>query len=284
MWWEKPHNLDRSVLLSDAISKKIGTLLAFRNELQNKFRWDHARCERKLKSYWRSRVLNASYNILDHEPPIPPACPSIDKALEDSFIGDQLQDSSDLQDFCMRQLAPDAKAALEAIIRESGISVVDLLSRDDWVGIQQSSQNFMLHSVWGSGTSNIGHGPSLEKLLHILFNRFYSVGHMAAWSSHFPSSAERWIWRGSATMLTAAPLWATLWMLWWRAVGSRWKWFWIFRNGDLEIVAGPLFCAIIVGYSFARCYFLVESLASLRLLPEGAYEQVNYTTFLPHVG
>ena len=213
MWWEKPLNLDRTVLLSDAISKKIGALLVFRNELQNKFRRDHACCERKLKSYWRSRVLNASYVILDHEPPIPPACPSIDKALEDSFIGDQLQDSSDLQDFCMRQLAPDAKAALEAIIRESGNSVVD-----------------------------------------------------------------------PATMLTAAPLWAALWMLWWRAVGSRWKWFWIFRNGDLEIVAGPLFCAIIVGYSFARCYFLVESLASLRLLPEGAYKQVNYTTFLPHVG
>lgn len=50
------------------------------------------------------------------------------------LTGDQLQTSSELQE-CMHQLAPDAKAAIEAIsIGETRDAVIDLLNRNDRVG------------------------------------------------------------------------------------------------------------------------------------------------------
>ena len=83
LWWEKPYNINRPILLSDAISKQIGTLLVFRNALQEVVRQDQARYDVKRERHWRTRVMDASNNIPDHDPPpIPPVCPSIDKAVE----------------------------------------------------------------------------------------------------------------------------------------------------------------------------------------------------------
>jgi hypothetical protein len=57
----------------------------------------------------------------------------------------------------------------------------------------------------------------------------------------------------------------------------------LIRNSDLDIFFAPLFFTLILAYLFARCYFLVESLISLRLLPVEVYLTVDWTRYIPHV-
>ena len=150
--------------------------------------------------------------------------------------------------------------------------------------LRDSSENFMIREVWGSWSSDVGHEWSLEKIVHLLFNLLYGGGHLAAWaSSSFPSDIERWIWRGSSIMLAAVPIWGGLWILWWAAVRSKKKVLFPFRNGDFDIVAGPFFFLVMCTYVLARCYFLAESLASLRSLPASAYETAQWPNVFPHV-
>lgn len=84
-------------------------------------------------------------------------------------------------------------------------------------------------------------------------------------------------------MLCAVPLWGFLWVMCWQAVGSHRKVLHLIRSGELDFIAGPFFAADLLAYALARCYFLVESLASLRSLPPDAYSTVSWTHFLPHV-
>ena len=84
-------------------------------------------------------------------------------------------------------------------------------------------------------------------------------------------------------MLATVPLWGSLWIPWWKAVGSKKKVLFLFRNGDFDIVAGPFFFLLMCVHVLARCYFLAESLASLRSLPPSAYETVQWPSVFPHV-
>ena len=244
MWWEKPHNLDRLVLLSDAISEKSGTLLVFRNELQELYRQDQARYEVNQEQHWRILVLDAlttSSITIRHQ-----------------FLRNVHQSTEQLKCFSP-VISFKTPASSKSVYVSSPLmrrpqsklflyekpEMQSLISSTAMIGSAYGRVLKILWFTWYGAPGPAGLSP--EKLLHILFNLLYGVGHIGAWNSHFPTLAERWIWRASAIMLTAVPLWATLWILWWRTVGSRRKWFWIFRNGDLEIVAGPLFCAIIVG-------------------------------------
>jgi hypothetical protein len=49
----------------------------------------------------------------------------------------------------------------------------------------------------------------------------------------------------------------------------------------MDIIGGRFFCVVIVAYTLARCYFLVEALVSLRHLPAGAYRQVDWSHAVP---
>ncbi|KAF8861123.1 hypothetical protein BDZ45DRAFT_287995 [Acephala macrosclerotiorum] len=125
---------------------------------------------------------------------------------------------------------------------------------------------------------------SLDKGVHFLFNFLYGGGHLAAWgSSSFPTSIEHWLWIASSIVLTCVPLLGTLWVLWWKAVNSKRRWLSPIRNGNLDIIAAPFFFMVMLVYFLARCYFLIESLISLRLLPVGAFLTVNWARYLPHL-
>jgi hypothetical protein len=84
-------------------------------------------------------------------------------------------------------------------------------------------------------------------------------------------------------MLVAVPLWGTLWILWWNGGRSKRPALYLIRNGDFDIFFAPLFFTLILPYLFARCYFLVESLVSLRLLPAEAYLTADWTRYIPRV-
>jgi hypothetical protein len=223
--------------------------------------------------------------VLDYDPP--PAAPVLESlpVLLFRYNSDetvQVPSRADgTEDHVLRAIAPKALRAVERLKAHSQDSSMDSLAARF---LKNSSENFAIRAVWGGWSTNTGHEMSVDKAIHFLFNVLYGGGHLAAWaSSSFPTTIERWLWRGSAMNLCAVPLWGLLWILWWKAVGSQRRSLYLFRNGDLDIIAAPFFFAILMAYTLARCYFIIECLASLRLLPSGAYDTVNWTAFLPHV-
>lgn len=182
-----------------------------------------------------------------------------------------------------QSLAPSALRAVDRL-RLHGQYTSESINAQSWNFLRNDSENFTIRAVWGGWSTNTGHGMSSDKAIQLLFIVLYGAGHLAAWeSSSFPTTIERWLWRGSAIMLCTVPLWGFLWVMWWQAVGSNRKWLHLISGGELDFIAGPFFAAVLLAYTLARCYFLVESLASLRSLPPEAYSTGSWTHFLPQV-
>ena len=133
----------------------------------------------------------------------------------------------------------------------------------------------------------------------VLLGLFYSGLHLSAWSAHFPSALESWLWRGSAAAIGALPLLFALLVELSRfprwlfpadresRVGMRWLWA---RRGaaaglDVVCVVLAMVTAVVsVVYYFARVYVFVEAFASLRSPAKGTYDTVQWISFIPHAG
>ncbi|KAK5197313.1 hypothetical protein LTS13_002318 [Exophiala xenobiotica] len=276
-WFNKPYNVSRAILLMDAISREIGALLVFRKLWAESYDDRLRQHEKQSERYWQERVINESQNIMVLDPP--PALPvrePLDQAIErySATISVEGVDSNP-QEKVLQTLSKDAKSGWQRLTTRFDNSIVRLvLDKTCLSGIKQTADNFEIRTVWGSWSKDVGHGWSKEKLINMIFNVVYGAAHLTAWNaSSFPTYQERWIWRISGLILVAVPVWAGLWIFWWKASTSNNKWLFIFRNGDMDIIGGPFFCVVIVAYTLARCYFLVEALVSLRQLPAGAYRQ-----------
>ena len=109
--------------------------------------------------------------------------------------------------------------------------------------------------------------------------------HCLAWNFSFPSPVERLLWRvSSVSSIVAFPL------LWASSV-LRDK---LEKYGDtgakngkvlsyLIDLADGLRWASLILYLVSRVYLLVESFFSLRELPEGAFETVDWSRYIPHI-
>lgn len=287
LWIKKPYDVRNSVSLNEPDAKAIAALCNFYRTITELHAKAFAQFETTRINYWRDRAVRAANNLLDHDPPPdPPARESLTLAVERylSFTeGGLTAITNDHQEQTLAALAPSAKQGID-ILQSRGGFTEDSINSRSWALLRENSENFAIKVVWGGWSTNTAHGMSLDKGAHFLFNFLYGGGHLAAWaSSSFPTSIEENLWRTSAIMLTSIPIWGSLWILWWKAVNSKTRWLYFIRNGDLDIVVAPLFFVVMLAYFLARCYFLVESLISLRLLPAGAFLTVNWARYLPHV-
>lgn len=98
----------------------------------------------------------------------------------------------------------------------------------------------------------------------------YGAIHIAAWNGHFPTTAERLLWRISSCTVTgdAVIIVAILGL----NIDDKIK--------SVSIIGGYL----IFLHLFGRLYLVVEAFISVRSLPLAAYETVNWVGFLPHFG
>jgi hypothetical protein len=100
----------------------------------------------------------------------------------------------------------------------------------------------------------------------------YAGSHASAWFSHFPTYIERWIWRGSCIAIAATP-----------PVSSILLYVLVILDPFIIVLAFfPGLLALTI-YLLARLFIPVEAFISMRSLPIGAFETVDWTEFWPHV-
>lgn len=282
VWMRKPYNLSQCIVVRGENMDYIGALFNFHDISRKVFRDEMQQYEEDRMEYWKQRILDSSRGASDFRPPPGrPILKSIGELL-DEYQAPLSSIPSDEKIKVLHVIAADAARGLQ-LLKSKGCYDFRPVSLGNLNLLSQGSQDITIRRVWGGWSTDVGHEPSASKAVHALFNVLYGGFHLLAWSSFFPSTVERWLWRGSALCLVSVPLWGALWILWWTAARSRHRALYLISNGDLDIVAAPLFFVILVVYTLARCYFLIEALIGLRLLPVTAYQTVKWASFLPHV-
>ena len=100
--------------------------------------------------------------------------------------------------------------------------------------------------------------------------------HCIPWSFHFATLQERWVWRISAVLASGLPIsMAAIALL---VEKDTFTWSKICEDFMILILM-----AMALLYFIARIALLVLPFVALRALPPGAYVQLNWISFLPHI-
>ena len=119
-----------------------------------------------------------------------------------------------------------------------------------------------------------GHRAWLACTLSILgMGMAFSALHLSAWNWTFPSIAEKYLWRSAALIATAAVV-PTAILLPLLGTGSH-----TWQRYIVLCFNYPL-CGL---YLLCRTILIVQIFLCFRAMPEGVYETVNWTSFLPHL-
>ena len=105
--------------------------------------------------------------------------------------------------------------------------------------------------------------------------------HCIAWSFHFATLPERWAWRISAIFVSGLPIAIVFFSFLLSIFDDREH-----KTTGIELYEDILTCILIlmVGpYISARIALLVLPFVELRVLVPGAYVQVDWISFLPHI-
>ena len=109
----------------------------------------------------------------------------------------------------------------------------------------------------------------------------FGAVHCIAWSFHFATLQERWVWRISAILVSGVPIsLVALVFLSPEFVNKENNHTWVKLYGDFMALIGIV---MIFLYIIARIILLVLPFMALRALPPGAYVQLNWVSFLPHI-
>ncbi|KAJ7592047.1 hypothetical protein C8J56DRAFT_1131469 [Mycena floridula] len=133
---------------------------------------------------------------------------------------------------------------------------------------------------WSSGDEG-GNDDNIPVILfEMLLGCVFGGIHCLGWNSEFPSLVECMMWRVAAVFITGfAVVGAVL-----IAVEP---WSWDSTNNFPRVVAKWLFITLaFIGiplYIIARVFLLLLPLTSLRNLPAGAFQQINWSAYLPHL-
>ena len=100
--------------------------------------------------------------------------------------------------------------------------------------------------------------------------------HCIAWSFHFATLQERWVWRICAILVSGLPILLVAVPFFYRIFRD---WFGHFYKIFMRYTS----IVIMIFYIIARIALLVLPFVALRALPPGAYVQLNWISFLPHI-
>ncbi|CAA7268589.1 unnamed protein product [Cyclocybe aegerita] len=115
--------------------------------------------------------------------------------------------------------------------------------------------------------------------LGLLVAMLFGVIHCVGWNFDFPTSQERFLWRLAAAYIAVAPLPFQLLgsaILRHRKTGSR-------RSRVFMYMSARAWYSILALYVLARFALLVLPLIAFRKLPSGAYVDLAWSQYIPHV-
>ena len=154
-------------------------------------------------------------------------------------------------------------------------------------------------SVYTGGVHTAGFGFKLLRNPPLMFmtgllSCLYAGSHASAWSSHFPSYIERWIWRGACIGIAAGvPFVCAIPYLSrlvfakldymeehsnsWKKIVSR------YLSNSVIVISIFFFGLTVIVYVCSRLFIPLEAFISIRSLPVGAFETVEWAEYWPHV-
>ena len=101
--------------------------------------------------------------------------------------------------------------------------------------------------------------------------------HCIAWSFHFATLPERWAWRISAILVSGLPIAITAFSVLLLIFEKE------IKTTRMKLYEDFLTFIVICLYIIARLVLLVLPFMALRALLPGAYVQLNWVSFLPHI-
>ena len=132
-----------------------------------------------------------------------------------------------------------------------------------------------------------------------LATALYGGLHLLLWRAYFPSTTERWLWRGSALIIAASGLTAVPFVLadtWGidvdeRTAGLAKRWLQpivpkasrelLSKSSDISYYA--VIGGVLVIYGAARIFLVLEAFISLRSLRIEVYQTPDWTQWIPHL-
>ena len=125
--------------------------------------------------------------------------------------------------------------------------------------------------------------PSYSAMGGICVAIAFGAIHCTAWSFHFATFQERWLWRISAVLVSGLPIsfipWRFLYLKFHRKPEEN-KPTWMLLCKYFLVLYFFVMWSL---YIFARIVLLILPFVALRALPPGAYVQINWVGFLPHI-
>ncbi|KAF9476289.1 hypothetical protein BDN70DRAFT_882606 [Pholiota conissans] len=112
---------------------------------------------------------------------------------------------------------------------------------------------------------------SSAKIIVVCGLAFALVHLIPGWFLIFPSGAEKWLWRVSAIILMVEPFLVSICL--------SLLFFELYYGARIFFVATVLFFPF---YLYGSRILLILSLISLRSLPDGAFQSIEWTTYIPH--
>ena len=147
-------------------------------------------------------------------------------------------------------------------------------------------------------------GAGLDAIVLFSITMVYGALHFIGWNFSFPSHSEQILWRASCITIVATTLIFLVcetyqdghrlgrWEEWYAKIFQRKQ----HKSGRVntaekirrQAVFIPVWEVILmlpmtIIYTLARSYIVLEVFVSLRSLPLGAYDSVNWSSFIPHV-
>ena len=115
--------------------------------------------------------------------------------------------------------------------------------------------------------------------LGILCPAIFGAIHVASWNIKLLSHAEQWLWRGSALYCCTAGTISVL----VPALVVICEYLSLIGEFTSYLIATYAVVVIVSIFVIVRLYMIAEVFLSLRALPRSAYEEVQWSSFIPHI-